>query len=126
MASQSRPATIVEDRRESDASMEIEMDDLDGIISNVDQQSQAITGPKDVQSNLLEGLTFVVSGTFENISRNDLEEFIEAKGGKKTTGVSGKTNYLIIGKAMEDGRDITSGGKYKKAKEKNVNIFTEE
>ena len=77
MASQSHPQTIEEDRRESNASLDIEMDDLDGIISAQDQTSQAITGPSDIQSNLLEGLTFVVSGTFENISRNALEDFIE-------------------------------------------------
>lgn len=84
-----------------------------------------MTGTKDVQSDLLDGLTFVVSGQFENISRNDLEEFIKAKGGKNTSGVSGKTNYLVIGHKMEDGRDIESGGKYRKAKEKNVSILTE-
>ena len=101
------------------------MDDLEGIISVADQESQAITGPSDIPSDLLDGLTFVVSGTFENISRNALEDFIESKGGKKTSAVSGKTNYLIVGHAMEDGREITSGGKYKKAQEKGVNIFTE-
>lgn len=57
----------------------------------------------------------MVSGQFENISRNALEEFIESKGGKKTSAVSGKTNYLIIGHLMEDGRDINSGGKYRNA-----------
>jgi NAD-dependent DNA ligase len=74
----------------------------------------------------LEGLTFVVSGAFENISRNDLESFIVAKGGKLTGSVSGKTNYLVVGHKMDDGRDVNIGGKFKKAQEKGVNILTEE
>ena len=42
------------------------------------------------------------------------------------SGVSGKTNYLIVGHKMEDNREVTEGGKYRKAKEKGVKILTEQ
>ena len=49
----------------------------------------------------------MVSGVFDSISRESLEKFIEDKGGKKIGAVSGKTNYLIIGHKLEDGREVS-------------------
>ena len=40
--------------------------------------------------------------------------------------VSGKTQYLVAGFEMEDGRPITEGSKYKKAVEKKVRIINED
>lgn len=40
--------------------------------------------------------------------------------------VSGKTNYLVAGFEMDDGRAITEGAKYKEAKKKNVKIISDE
>jgi replication factor C subunit 1 len=60
----------------------------------------------------LEGLTIVLSGQFESISRPKLEEFIRDHGGKCTSAMSGKTNYLVVGYKLEDGREITQGSKY--------------
>ena len=57
--------------------------------------------------NCLDGLTIVVSGQFESVSRDKLEEFIRSKGGKCTSAISGKTNYLIVGYKLEDGRDVS-------------------
>jgi replication factor C subunit 1 len=48
----------------------------------------------------------VLTGTFETISRDNLGKFIEEKGGFNKQGVSGKTNYLIIGNKLEDGREV--------------------
>lgn len=65
------------------------------------------------------------SGIFENISRERLEAFIIELGGRITSAVSGKTDYLIVGHKLEDGRDITTGSKYRKAKEKGRPILDE-
>jgi len=51
-------------------------------------------------TNKLEGQTFVISGVFEKISRNDLKKIIEENGGKNTSSISSKTDYLIAGKNM--------------------------
>jgi BRCT domain type II-containing protein len=89
---------------------------VDKEVKEDEDDDDTITGPKDVKSNTLEGLQFVVSGVFENISRESLEQFIVDKGGRKMSGVSGKTSFLLIGHKMEDNREVTEGGKYRKAK----------
>ena len=45
----------------------------------------------------LSGLTFVITGTFEEMGRNELTDLIEANGGKVTGSVSKKTDYLLAG-----------------------------
>jgi DNA ligase (NAD+) len=51
-------------------------------------------------TNKLEGQTFVISGVFEQMSRNDLKILIEENGGKNTSSISAKTDYLVAGKNM--------------------------
>jgi len=48
-------------------------------------------------SNLLEGKSFVVSGTFTNLSRDEIKLLIEKHGGKNQSGVTSKTSYLLAG-----------------------------
>jgi len=63
------------------------------------------------------GLTFVVTGTLPNFSRDDAKEFIESNGGKVTDSVSKKTSYLVLGEAP--------GSKFEKAKSLGVKIIDE-
>lgn len=67
------------------------------------------------------GKTFVITGAVHIWkNRNELKDFIEAKGAKVASAVSSKTDYLI-------NNDITSNsGKNKKAKELDIPIITEE
>jgi DNA ligase (NAD+) len=51
-------------------------------------------------SDKLSGLTFVVSGVFENFSRDELKKTIEAHGGKNIGSISVKTSYLLAGENM--------------------------
>lgn len=74
----------------------------------------------------MEGLTIVVSGIFNEVSRERLEEMIAEYGGRCTGSVSGKTDYLVTGYKMEDGREVTQGGKYKSAKTKGTAIIDEQ
>ena len=46
-------------------------------------------------------------------------------GGRCTGSVSGKTDYLITGYKLEDGREVTQGGKYRNAKAKGTKIIDE-
>ena len=48
-------------------------------------------------SNLFEKKSFVITGSFIDIKRNELEILIKDNGGKVTNKVSNKTNYLILG-----------------------------
>jgi len=45
----------------------------------------------------LSGLTFVVTGTLIDFTREGVKEYIESRGGKLTDSVSKKTSYLILG-----------------------------
>jgi DNA ligase (NAD+) len=70
------------------------------------------------KTNLLEGKTFVISGVY-TIPRDEMKKLIERNGGKNTSGVTGKTDYLLAGeKAGPD--------KLKKAEKLNVKIITEQ
>ncbi len=72
-----------------------------------------------MESVLLEGKTFVISGVFEQYDRDELKVKIEANGGKVLSGVSGKLNYLLAGANM-------GPSKLEKAKRLGVTILTEE
>ncbi len=73
------------------------------------------------QAQIFEGMNFVITGSVEHFAnRNEVKAVIEARGGKVTGSVTGKTNYLI-------NNDTTSNSsKNKKAKELNVPILSEE
>jgi DNA ligase (NAD+) len=47
----------------------------------------------------LDGLTFVVTGTLLAFSRSDAEARIKAMGGKVTSSVTKKTNYVVVGES---------------------------
>lgn len=60
------------------------------------------------------------------ISRDEIEKFLGNKGGRVTSAVSGVTDYLIAGAKLEDGREVNTSGKYKKATNLKVKILSEE
>ncbi len=69
----------------------------------------------------LDGKVFVITGVVKQFAnRNELKAYIEQRGGKVTSAVSTKTNYLI-------NNDVTSNSsKNKKARELNIPILSEE
>lgn len=64
------------------------------------------------------GKTFVLTGTLENMTRNEAKEFIEKAGGKVTGSVTGKTDYVIAG--------YKPGSKLETAKKLGIAIMDEE
>jgi DNA ligase (NAD+) len=73
------------------------------------------TAEKKKKTTKLEGLTFVLTGTMAELSREDAKARIEAAGGRVSGSVSKKTNYLVAG---ED-----AGSKLDKAKELKVPVI---
>ena len=70
------------------------------------------------QTEKLKGQTFVVSGVFETVSRDDLKKLIEDNGGKVSSSISSKTSYLVAGDKM-------GPSKREKAENLNISIISE-
>ena len=66
-------------------------------------------------SNKLDGLTFVVTGTLEGYSRDEIHDLIERNGGKTSGSVSKKTSYVLAG--------VEAGSKLTKAQELGVKVI---
>ncbi len=72
-----------------------------------------------LQSDKLTGKTFVISGVFDNYSREELKEIIESNGGKILSGISAKLNYLVAG-------DNMGPSKLEKANKLNVPLISQD
>jgi DNA ligase (NAD+) len=87
------------------------------LIERLAELGLKMTAEKKQRSNQLEGLTFVLTGTFPTLSREEAKEKIEAAGGKVSGSVSKKTSYVVVG---ED-----AGSKLSKAQELGVPTIEE-
>lgn len=71
----------------------------------------------EVKTHLFNGKTFVVTGTLDDLSRNEASEIIEKLGGKVSGSVSKKTDYVLAGKE--------AGSKLTKALELGIKVIDE-
>ncbi len=69
-------------------------------------------------SLILSNLVFVISGVFEKYSREEMKNIIEDNGGKTSSSISSKTNYLVAGKNV-------GPSKFNKANELGVPVINE-
>ena len=76
-----------------------------------------MTAEKKQRSNKLAGLTFVLTGTLPNLTRDEAKQRIESAGAKVSGSVSKKTSYVIAGEE--------AGSKLDKAQELKVPIIDE-
>jgi DNA ligase (NAD+) len=82
-------------------------------------QFETIENEITLQSDKLTGKTFVISGVFENYSREELKNMIESNGGKILSGISAKLNYLVAGENM-------GPSKLEKANKLNVPLISQD
>ncbi|CAL8103352.1 unnamed protein product [Orchesella dallaii] len=67
----------------------------------------------------LKDKAFVISGVLDSLEREDCQNLIKKYGGRVTTAISGKTNYLIVG-------DEPGESKINKAKQLKIPVITED
>jgi DNA ligase (NAD+) len=70
------------------------------------------------QKQILEGKTFVLTGTMDSLTRDEAKSLIESRGGKVTSSVSKNTDFLVVGS--------DAGSKLDKAKKLNINMLNEQ
>ena len=71
-----------------------------------------------IRKSILNNKTFVISGVFEDHSREELKSMIDQNGGKNLSSISSKTNFLLAG-------DKVGPSKLKKAKDLDIMIIDE-
>ena len=71
-----------------------------------------------ISKSILNNKTFVISGVFEDHSREELKSMIDQNGGKNLSSISSKTNFLLAG-------DKVGPSKLKKAKDLDIMIIDE-
>jgi DNA ligase (NAD+) len=74
--------------------------------------------PSAAASRLLAGVTVVITGTLPSLTRDEAAESVRAAGGKVSSSVSKKTNFVVAGE--------NAGSKYDKAVELGVPILDED
>jgi len=72
---------------------------------------------KGREDNTLQGKTFVLTGTLEGYSRQEVKELIESRGGKVLGSISKKTDFLLAGD--------NPGSKLDKAKSLKIAVISE-
>ncbi len=70
-------------------------------------------------SQLLVGKSFVISGSFAKHSRDEIKQLIEKNGGKNSSSISSKTDYLVAG-------DKIGPSKLAKAEKLEISIISED
>ena len=73
--------------------------------------------PKSPDELPLSGMTFVLTGALEHMTRDEAKAQIQALGGKVSGSVSGKTRYVVVGS--------DPGSKLRKAQELGIEILDE-
>lgn len=88
------------------------------LIEKLEKAGVNMTGEKTVKENRFDGKVFVLTGTLSTFKRSEASKIIESLGGKTSSSVSKKTDFVLAG---ED-----AGSKLQKANELGITVINEE
>lgn len=92
--------------------------DTKKMIESLKEKGLNMKSLKQVEDERFKGLTFVLTGTLPTLKRSEAGEIIESFGGKTSSSVSKKTDYVLAGEE--------AGSKLTKAESLGIKIITEE
>ena len=95
-----------------------ELDQSKELIEKLRAAGVNFIGEKTAKSDLLAGKTIVATGSLTLYTRKEINDLIEALGGKAAGSVSKKTSYVVAGE--------NAGSKLQKAAELGIPVLTEE
>ena len=95
-----------------------ELDQSKELIEKLRVHGVNFTGEKTAKSDLLAGKTIVATGSLTLYTRKEINDLIEALGGKAAGSVSKKTSYVVAGE--------NAGSKLQKAAELGIPVLTEQ
>ena len=88
------------------------------LIKRLEKLGVNMTGEETVKENRFEGKIFVLTGTLTAFKRSEASKIIESLGGKTSSSVSKKTDFVLAG---ED-----AGSKLQKANELGITVISED
>ena len=88
------------------------------LIQRLKEAGVNMTAAEQGSDQRFAGMTFVLTGTLQQFTRDEASGMIEARGGKAAGSVSKKTTYVVAGEA--------AGSKLRKAQELGIPVLTEE
>ena len=88
------------------------------LIARLREAGVSFKSTEEKQDDRFAGLTFVLTGTLENYTRDEAAAIIESFGGKSSSSVSKKTDYVLAGE--------NAGSKLTKAEALGIKIISEQ
>ncbi|MGY5854546.1 MAG: NAD-dependent DNA ligase LigA [Candidatus Thorarchaeota archaeon] len=95
------------------------LDDVRDLIQRLKKAGLTMSiGTSDNAGTSMEGLTFVFTGTLEKLKRSEAKKLVESRGGRTSSSVSRKTDYVVAGPG--------AGSKLSRSHELGVRVISEE
>ncbi len=88
------------------------------MIDRLRERGLTVEEAETPSSDALAGLTFVFTGSLARLTRSEAKTLVESLGGRTSSSVSGKTDYVVAG--------AEAGSKYERAQELGVEILSED
>lgn len=94
------------------------LEETKNMIERLKEKNVNMKSLKEIKDGRFEGKTFVLTGTLPALTRNEASAIIESFGGKTSSSVSKKTDYVLAGEE--------AGSKLDKANKLGITVISEE